>query len=97
MPQQADTKEWVQYVLEGIRQLPLKLAKLDCREPKTVGPYRVIVLQIELEGRSSTWTRFLRWLESNRRLLRADDMTTRAAAQRKRAMTMQLTVLGLTG
>jgi Tfp pilus assembly protein PilO len=97
VPQQTDGKEWVQYVLEGIRRFPLTLTKLDCREPKVVGPYRAIVLQIELEGSFLDMDKFLRWLESNERLMRADEMTIAPAGESGDSMTMRLTVLGLTG
>ena len=79
VPQQADTKEWVQYVLEGTRTLPVKLSKLDCREPISVGPYKAVVLQMELEGSFFDLNKFLRWVESNQRLLRADEITISAA------------------
>jgi Tfp pilus assembly protein PilO len=97
VPQQTDTKEWVHYVLEGIRAFPLKLSKLDCREPKQVGPYRAIVLQIELEGSFFELDRFLRWLESNHRLLRADDVKLAPGKGGVDTLSMRLTVLGLTG
>ena len=74
VPPQSDSKEWGQYVLEGIRQYPLRLSKLDCREPQQLGPYKAVVLQIELEGSFLDLNKFLLWLESNHRLLRADQI-----------------------
>ena len=97
LPQQVDAKEWVQYVLEGIRRLPLKMSKFDCRPPQQLGPYQVVVLQIELEGSFFDLDKFLRWLESNQRLLRADDVTMAPARGNKGNMVMRITVLGMTG
>jgi hypothetical protein len=95
IPPQADSKEWVQYVLEGIRSFPLKLTKLDFREPKQVGPYRVVVLQVELEGSCFDMDRLLCWFESNRRLFRADEVRIIPARDNKNILVLQLTVLGL--
>jgi Tfp pilus assembly protein PilO len=96
VPQQADSKEWVQYVLEGIRQLPVNLVSLDCKVPKEIGPYRAIVLQLQLEGTFFELDQVFRWLESNRRLLRADDVRL-APGRTNHSMQMHLTLLGMTG
>ena len=58
LPQQVDTKEWVQYVLEGIRRLPLKMLKLDCRPPRKSAPIRPSCCRSSWRGRSSTSTSF---------------------------------------
>ncbi len=103
IPQQADSKEWVwiQYMRKGIRRFPLKLTRLDCLTPVQVGPYRATVLMIGLEGSFFDLDQFLRWLESNPRLLRVDDISIALAdggtesVGNKDNMIMQLTVLGL--
>ena len=38
LPQQVDTKEWVQYVLEGIRRLPLKMSEIRLSPTATNRP-----------------------------------------------------------
>jgi type II secretory pathway component PulM len=99
VPQQTDTKEWVQYVLQGTRQFPVKVTTLDCRDPRSVGPYRVIILQIELEGQFLELNQFLKWLEANGRLLRVDEITIcppRSGIISK-TMAMHVIVSGLTG
>ncbi len=97
VPQQADSKEWVRYVLEGIRQLPVNLVSLDCKTPKEIGPYRAIALQIQLEGTFFELDQVFRWLESNRRLLRADDVRLAPLRGVRGTMVMHLTLLGMTG
>lgn len=97
LPQHADTKEWVQYVLEGIRALPLKMSKFDCRPPQRIGPYKIIVLQVELEGSFFNLDKFLRWVEANQRLLRADDVGMARAQGNNGNMVMRVTILGMTG
>jgi hypothetical protein len=96
LPQQTDSKEWVHYVLEGIRRFPLRLSKLDCCAPKQIGPYKVVVLRIELEGSFFDMDKFLRWLESNHRLFRGDDVYIGPTRENKNILGLQLTVLGLT-
>jgi Tfp pilus assembly protein PilO len=99
LPQNTDGKEWMQYVHEGIRRFPLKLSKLDCPASKQIGPYKAIILQIELEGSFFDVDRFLCWLESNPRLFRADDITIAPGKGKdnKDSMMMKLTVLGMAG
>jgi Tfp pilus assembly protein PilO len=96
LPSAADAKEWVQYVLAGIRQFPLKLCNLDCRNPKAVGPYWAIVLQMELEGSYYDIDKLVSWLESNRRLFRIDSFRI-SWSPNTHKNTVYLTVLGMAG
>jgi Tfp pilus assembly protein PilO len=97
VPSQTDSKEWVQYVLEGIRHHALKMSQFDCREPKPFGPFKVVTLQIELGGTFFELDKFLRWLESNERLFRVDSVSIGSSQGSKSGLTMRLTVLGLSG
>jgi Tfp pilus assembly protein PilO len=101
LPQQTDKKEWLQYMLEGIRQFPMvTLTKLDSLPARAVGPYQAAVLQIEAIGSYYDLDMLLRWLEGNPRLLRVDAIaiSTRGdAKQEKDIVAMRLTVLGLGG
>ncbi|HTQ37435.1 MAG TPA: type 4a pilus biogenesis protein PilO [Pirellulales bacterium] len=97
VPDKADTDEWVQYMLVGIRQFPLKLILLDPGAPKEVGPYKGIVMRIELNGQLRDMNDFLKWLESNPRLVRVDIMDIETSIQTKGALVMHLTVVGVTG
>ena len=81
LPKQSDSKEWVQYLLGGIRRFPLRLTALDCDPPRDVGPYKAVVLRVELEGAFFDMDALLRWLESNHRLLRIDSVRICAVAQ----------------
>ena len=93
-----DTKEWEHYMLDGIRGFPLlKLSKLSCEPPKQVGPYKAVVLKIDLEGSFAEIDKFLRWLESNHRLFRTDSLKLSPGHEKSTGMSMQLIVLGLTG
>jgi len=98
IPQQTDTKAWVQYLMEGTRQFPLEVLKLDSREPKGIGPYKAVVLLVVLEGPFCEMDKFLEWLETNQRILRIDkiDILQAAGGSDLNIVTMKLTVLGMT-
>lgn len=97
LPEKSDANEWVQYVLDGIRQLPVKLVTLDSDPPRDVGPYKAVALRIELEGTFQDLNAFLRWLEGNERLFRADAVKIAPHRKGSGVLVMQLTVLGMMG
>ncbi len=106
IPSQADSKEWMQYMHEGVRGFPVTLTKLDCLAPKQIGPYQVVVMKLDLTGTYYELNKFLRWLETNPRLLRVDEITFRVLEDRNKAkkkdeskdeMIMNIVVLGLAG
>jgi hypothetical protein len=91
----SDSKEWVQYLLAGLRGFPLRLTVLDCDPVREVGPYKAAVLRVELEGDFFDVDAFLRWLESNPRLLRIDSLSISAPQGRGSVLSVRLTVLGM--
>jgi Tfp pilus assembly protein PilO len=99
LPQHSDAKEWLQYMHEGIRRFPIKLTKLETLAPRQVGPYRVIAFHVEVEGTFHNLDQTLRWLESNHRLLRVDNLniTPAMAKDVQGNLVMKLLVLGLAG
>jgi Tfp pilus assembly protein PilO len=96
IPPQTDTKEWMQYVLDGIRRFPLKMGKFDCRDVKQADPFKIVSFQIELEGSFFDLRKFLQWIEENQRLLRVDEMAI-APARDPQMLNMRITLLGLSG
>jgi Tfp pilus assembly protein PilO len=97
IPEKSDAKEWVQYVLDGMRRFPLKLVTLDSEPLKEVGPYKAVSLRIELEGSFPDMNGFLEWLETNDRLFRIDQVRIQPHRSGNGAMVMQLNVLGVMG
>lgn len=95
IPQDADVNEWVQYVLDGIRKFPLKLAKLESADVRSVGPYKAVVLRVELEGVFHDMDGFLRWVEANDRLFRLDEVQIAPTRSNKDKQIMELTMLGV--
>jgi hypothetical protein len=97
IPEKSDANEWVQYVLGGIRRYPLKLVALDSDPLREIGPYKALVLRIELEGTFPDMNSFVGWLETNDRLFRVDSVRIQPHRSGNGAMVMQLSVLGVMG
>jgi Type II secretion system (T2SS), protein M subtype b len=96
-PDKSDTNEWVEYVLGGIRRFPLKLAVLNPEAVRDIGPYKAVVLRIELNGHLPDMNGFLKWLEANDRLIRVDILSVEPSLQKDGTLVMHLTILGIIG
>jgi Tfp pilus assembly protein PilO len=92
IPKDADTNEWVQYILAGLREVRVKLRDMESKPPRKVGPYHTVTLAIEVEGTYAEVKRFVEWLEQSDRLLRID--STRLEKQSD-SLVMRLVLLGL--
>ncbi len=97
LPEKSDTNEWVQYVLSGVRQFPVKLLTLDPDKVRDVGPYKAVVLRIDLEGALRDINGFLKWLETNERFIRIDSVSIQPVRNGKGMLMMSLTVVGIMG
>lgn len=73
IPAGADVEELMRHVIAHIRA-PLKLIDLKPEKPKDLGPYAAIGLQLKLEGGFAEIDKFLAWVETDRRLLRIDQI-----------------------
>jgi Tfp pilus assembly protein PilO len=96
LPNKSDTNEWVQYVLAGVRQFPLNLSGLDPEPIRDVGPYKAVVLRIDLTGTLPDMNKFLNWLETNERLIRVDMVSVQPDMKKNGMLNMRLVVLGIT-
>lgn len=92
--EKSDTNEWVQYILMGLRKSGVKLRDMSSRQPRKVGPYKAIVLTVEVQGNYKTVKSLMEWLEQSDRLLRVDSMRCQ---KKLGAIEMKITVLGLVG
>jgi Tfp pilus assembly protein PilO len=97
LPGKTDSNEWVQYVLGGIRKLPLKMLALNSGVPQRLGPYEAVVLKLELEGGFRDLDAFLHWVETNQRLFRVDALKIAPGRGDDSRLVMQMTLLGLGG
>jgi hypothetical protein len=100
-PAKVDPTEYLQYVLGGIRGLPLKLIKLDQAPQINQGPYQVIVLRIDVEGTYGEVHKLVRWIEDSKRPMRVDSIKieprTMGGPPTDGALSAHLTVLGIMG
>jgi Tfp pilus assembly protein PilO len=96
LPAHTDPNEWVEYLLSGVRLYPIKLAKLEPQAMKKEGPFDVMVLKLELQGRFPDLEALLAWVESNPRLFRVDSVEI-APSLDKSTVSMKITILGVMG
>ena len=95
LPEKVDTNEWVQYILDGIRRFPVKLLALNPDSDQKLGPYKVMVLKIELQGTLKNMNGFLKWLETNERIIRVDTVGILPGRNKNGMLLMRLVVLGV--
>jgi Tfp pilus assembly protein PilO len=74
IPSNPDVSEWLQYVLSGLRQCPIRLDGFSPDLPKALGNYQVLTIKIKVSGSFADIDRFVYWLESNPRLFRVDSL-----------------------
>ena len=90
--QAGDTNEWVQYLLEGLRDKDVMLRDMASRQPKKIGPYQTVTLTLEVAGTYAQLKGFLEWLEGSDRLVRVD---TVRIEKKPGTLQMKITILGL--
>ena len=90
--QNADTNDWVQYLLAGSRRIPVRLRDMQNREPMKVGPYKAVTFTLEVDGTFTQLKQFTEWLEQSERLLRIDNLRLE---RQPNSLMMRLQVLGL--
>jgi len=92
IPEVSATNGWVQYILGGIRENHVKLRDMSSRQPRRVGPYKALVMEMELDGTYANLKNFIEWLEQSDRLLRIDSIRFK---KRQDCLLMKIVVLGL--
>jgi Tfp pilus assembly protein PilO len=97
LPESIDRNEWVEYVLSGIRGFPLKMVAFDAKGSQEIGPFKVIVLNCELEGSFQDMDQLVRWFEFNSRIFRIDSIKIAQHRSNNGLLVMQLVILGLMG
>jgi Tfp pilus assembly protein PilO len=91
----SDMNEWVQYILGGVRQFPLQLSMLDPDKVRDLGPYKAVVLRATLEGSLADINKFLKWLETNERLIRVDALNIQPVRNKSDSLMATMTILGV--
>ena len=93
--EEADANDLMHHVIDHIRTSPMKLLDLKPEKPKDLGPYEAFGFRLTLEGRFAEIYEFLKWVETDRRLLRIDSFKLRPAIQQPGRLTAQLVLLSL--
>jgi Tfp pilus assembly protein PilO len=99
IPENSDTNEWMQYVLGGLRQSPLKLESFNPGQPQPLGSYQVISIKIKVSGSFADVDQFIYWLESNSRLFRVESVKMSPGGSGADAgdIGMDIVVIGVVG
>jgi Tfp pilus assembly protein PilO len=100
IPNSPDASEWMQYVLSGLRQTPLRLDSFSPDTPKAMGTYQILTIKIKVSGSFEDIDKFLYWLESNPRLFRVDSVrliSLGAKGAEAGNVVMDLVVVGVIG
>ena len=97
LPKDTDANEWVEYVIEAVRNSPLMLQQLESETPERLGPYKVVLLSIQLSGTSKDLDAFLHWLETDHRLFRVNSATITPSRDDAGKLLMKLEVMGMMG
>lgn len=74
LAQDPDPNLSIQYALDGIRSLPVRLVRIDSHGTITVGPYEALSMLIEVSGELEQLDRLIAWFEANDRLFRIDSL-----------------------
>jgi Tfp pilus assembly protein PilO len=93
IPLQTDSKDWLQFMIEEMRGFSLRMSTLNCPDPVQIGPYKVFTIKMDLEGSFVELDRFLRWVETNKRILRIDEITL--GGYNEGRSNMKVTLLGI--
>lgn len=91
---EAAADEWVGYLLGGLRKFHVRLRDMESRAPRRVGPYKALVLSMEIEGTYPRLRDFVEWLDTSERMLRVDSLRLE---KRPNNLVIKVVVLGLVG
>jgi Tfp pilus assembly protein PilO len=89
---QSDSNEWVQYILDGSRKIGVQLRGMEIKEPRKIGPYMAVSLQMEVQGTYPQLQSFIEWLDQSDRLLRVESLRLEKTPN---VILMKIYVLGL--
>ncbi|CAN5816229.1 hypothetical protein BH23PLA1_BH23PLA1_00970 [soil metagenome] len=72
LPEEADRSAWLNHLLQGVRERPIRLVSIDPKPSKAVGPHESAAATIVVEGTFEELERFLRWVEIGPNLQRIE-------------------------
>jgi type II secretory pathway component PulM len=108
LPPRPDPNEAIEYILDGVKARPVRLVSLSPVPSKEMGPYRMVTVKLVAGGSYADLDDLLRWVETNPRLFRVDEITITPAEMKGQQRSsldtaaepqfdMQLVILGVLG
>lgn len=99
IPKNPDASEWMQYILNRVRQSPVKLESFNPGLPQAMGSYQVINFKLKISGALPDVDAFLSWLELNPRLIRVDTIRLGGGGNKAEAgdISMEISIVGVMG
>ncbi len=104
IPAKSDASEWAAYLYHNVSdedspflrecKSPFRLIDMNSQPVRNMSPYRLAYASLVVEAEYSELDRFLRWLDSNERLLRVDNMKM-SLNERGDALQMRVVVVGI--
>jgi Tfp pilus assembly protein PilO len=91
----ADIHELMQHVIAHMRSSPLKLLDLKPEKPKVLGPYETLGLKLTMEGPFAGVDEFLKWVETDQRLLRIESIKLEPIIKDAGQISAQVVLLSL--
>jgi hypothetical protein len=85
----------VQYVIDGVRQLALKLERLEPAETVRVGPLEAAEMTLVVQGAIQQLDSLLEWLDTNSRVYRVESFRIVPGKDADSLPTMQVKLLAL--
>jgi Tfp pilus assembly protein PilO len=95
VPAEADLNELMRHLIVHMRSSPLKLLDLKPEKSKDLGPYETLGLKLTLEGRFAEFDEFLKWVETDQRLLRIDTIKLDPVTNDPSRLAAQVVLLSL--
>jgi Tfp pilus assembly protein PilO len=95
IPAGADLAGLMRHLIDHMQKSPLKLLDLKPEKPKDLGPYETLGLHLTLEGRFAEIDEFLRWVETDQRLLRIDHIKLDPTSKDPNRLAAQVVLLSL--
>jgi hypothetical protein len=94
VPKKWTESDWETYLVDGTRPYKLHVMNLEKQSTRSMPPYRLAVVTLVVEGTFPEFDGFLRWLDTNDKLLRVDSVKIEPS-ERGDTLSMKLLVQGL--
>ena len=95
IPAGTEVHELMRQVMEEMRSSPLKLVDLKPQKSQELGPYETLGIRLTLQGAYADIEELMKWVETDKRLLRIDSIKIEPSSQNPSQLVAQLVLLSL--